>query len=257
MNKLFKIVMASFTLLVSASAFAQWPAGCLPAPQVQGQPPKCYDGRQLNPYTGQWGWPVQAAAPQVQYAPQQYAVPQYAPQPYYGGQPYGMPYGGLPGGLTNCQVYGAIAGGTVGSLAHNHRPQAVILGGLVGGLIGNFICTNREGQRVVVQQAPQPMLQQAAVVQPLPQQVVQPAASGQGVFCNIDGVVTHEVNTAVCVAKAKAKAETLVSGQSVDVKHQERASTCSTGKTWTKLNWPGHPQHDSFVCLPDGDPHRY
>lgn len=234
MNKLFKIVMASFALLVSATVFAQW-GNCLPAPQVMGQPPRCYDGRIIPPGV------VPGHAPAM-------VQPQYAPQPYYGG---------LPGGLTNCQVYGAIAGGTIGSLAHNHRPQAMILGGLIGGLVGNTICTNSEGQRVVIQQVPQPMPQQAAVIQSLPQQVIQPAASGQGTFCNIDGVVTHEVNSAACVAKAKAKAETLASGQNVDIKHQERAPTCASGKTWTKLNWPGHHQHDSLVCLPDGDPHRY
>ena len=32
---------------------------------------------------------------------------------------------------------------------------------------------------------------------------------------------------------------------------------CSSGKQWRRLNWEGHPQHSKFVCLPDGDTHRF
>lgn len=90
-------------------------------------------------------------------------------------------------------------------------------------------------------------------VHPVPQ--VQVPVSG--VYCNIDGVVTKEANNAACEAKAKQKAESLSAGAKVDIKSQAHAPTCANGKTWTQLNWPGHPQHDSYVCLPDGDPHRH
>lgn len=32
---------------------------------------------------------------------------------------------------------------------------------------------------------------------------------------------------------------------------------CSPGKEWKRLNWEGHPQHGKFVCLPDGDTHKF
>jgi hypothetical protein len=55
-------------------------------------------------------------------------------------------------GLTNCQMVGGLAGATLGSLAENHTAQAMILGGLIGGVAGNMICNNQNGQQVLVRQ---------------------------------------------------------------------------------------------------------
>jgi hypothetical protein len=47
---------------------------------------------------------------------------------------------GVAGGFSKCEVVGGIAGATVGSMAHHHRPQAVVLGTIVGGMLGNVAC---------------------------------------------------------------------------------------------------------------------
>ncbi len=83
---------------------------------------------------------------------QQYRQPQYVQQPqYYNAQP-SYPAVAAPQGFSNCTLVGALAGGTLGSLAHHHRGQAVILGAIVGGVAGNMLCTNSQGQRVYVPQ---------------------------------------------------------------------------------------------------------
>lgn len=262
MKNFFRFLMAAILVSMSATAVAQ----CI-HPNAPG-PPRIWDGARgcyVPQGTPQLGAPIWNGG-----NPYPYGVPQPAyGQPY--GQPYGMPYGGVPVGvgLSNCAVVGGLAGGTLGSLAKHHRGQAVILGALIGGVVSQMVCINSQGQRVIMQQPPAqavasvpqyafanpPVPAEQQVVAVSPQQLA--PASGQGTFCNIDGIVTHEVNSAACVTKAKAKAETLVSGKNVDMKHQAQAPTCSQGKTWSKLNWPDHPQHATYVCLPDGDPHRF
>jgi hypothetical protein len=150
MKNVFRILMAAFLVSMSATAFAQ----CI-HPDAPG-PPRYWDGARRC-YVVQ-GTPSLNTSYNYGVSPQMYG------QPYYGqqyGQQYGMPYGGAPmgGGLSNCAVVGGLAGGTLGSLAKHHRGQAVILGALLGGVVGQMVCTNSQGQRVIVQQ-PQPMAQQ-------------------------------------------------------------------------------------------------
>lgn len=44
---------------------------------------------------------------------------------------------------------------------------------------------------------------------------------------------------------------------------QQEKRHCAAGSKWLRLNWkgengaPDHPQHGKFVCLPDGDTHRF
>jgi hypothetical protein len=84
-------------------------------------------------------------------------------QPYYGGQQIMTPqYGfsnGVPmygmgapmaGGLSQCQALGGIVGGVLGSFARNYQAQAIILGAVGGGIVGNALCYNSQGQQVVV-----------------------------------------------------------------------------------------------------------
>lgn len=269
MKKLRTWIAFAFLVLVSVTSFAQWPAGCQPAPQVHGQPPRCWDGRQLNPYTGQWGW----SPPTTNYNPNAAYAAQVASQL--------IPLAGQAGlyqrgnQVLRCsrttQVVGNLLGGVAGYYlgrkieVNNHRLGGV--GAIAGAFVGDDIACeivgwiNEANQPVIVPQAiPQAVLAQPATV---PQQVVLqtpavPAVSQSvsGVFCNIDGVVTKEIDTNACEQKARAKAEGQ-SGSRVDVKSQAHAPACRSGTSWQKLNWPGHHQHDAFVCLPDGDPHRY
>lgn len=78
----------------------------------------------------------------------QYQQPQYAPAPVY-------QQNGAPNGLTKCEAVGALGGGAVGSLNNKHKGQATIIGAIAGGLLGHWVCSDSNGQRVVVQQAPQ------------------------------------------------------------------------------------------------------
>ena len=63
------------------------------------------------------------------------------------------------GGFNRCEAIGGIVGGTLGSLNKAHPLQAVILGAVAGGVAGHFICSNPQGQQVVVPMAqPQPVM---------------------------------------------------------------------------------------------------
>lgn len=128
-----KLFFAAFLALlaVSGAASAQH------CTYIQGRPPLC------------WG------APQGGFVQQPLVQQQVVPA--------GI---NLPNGFSQCQLVGAIAGGTIGSLARNHTTQAVILAGLAGGLAGNYLCTNSQGQRVQVigQQAPQTVAGQGVTV---------------------------------------------------------------------------------------------
>lgn len=109
----------------------------------------------------------------------------YHNQPYTVSQP-GFGYGGpIGGGLTDCQLYGAIAGGTLGSLAKHHTVQAAILGMIGGGAAGNAICRSNSGQYVVVQQN-----QQGQIVQ----------GTQQRHFCSIAGRTFEVAPTTSCLA---------------------------------------------------------
>lgn len=132
-----------------------------------------------------------------------------------GGNPIYANGGGMPvGGFSSCAMIGGLAGGTLGSLTDHHRGQAVILGAIIGGVVGNWACSP-------------PVAQQRVVTQQVAQR--QPAA------------------------QADARLAGLTPAQIPD----EEPRLCSEGKTWMKLNYPGHSMHNKGVCLPDGDPHRF
>lgn len=207
-----KLIALAFFAFVSAGAFAQTIANCLPAPQIMGQPPRCYDGR-IIPV----GATIISTAPPI--AHQQYNP--YNNGQMYGGAPVGVVPMGVSNGLSGCAVVGGIAGGTLGSLAHNHRGQATILGALIGGVVGQTVCSNGNGQRVIVQQPQQPVVQTM-----VPQQVVMappvPAEMQVGGYiqqsrvtrvpsdCDIDGNVELQdlkgLTPAQCAAIAKLAA---------------------------------------------------
>jgi hypothetical protein len=58
----------------------------------------------------------------------------------------------MAGGLTRCQVLGGIVGGVLGSFARNYQAQAIGLGAVGGGIVGDALCYNGQGQRIVPQQ---------------------------------------------------------------------------------------------------------
>jgi hypothetical protein len=232
-----KLILMALLAFASASSFAQI---CVPGPQIMGQPQRCYDGRIITPNY----------------------MSGYNPNMH--GQQM-MPIQGNPGwfqqgnNILRCSTASRVVGGVIGGLIGHYAGREITthghnLGGL-GAVVGAGLGQQISCELMATVPTPPPQAYVPHVAQTLP--AIQQTAGTQGTFCNIDGVVTHEVNSAACVAKAKAKAETLVSGQNVDMKQQSSQPTCAQGKTWTKLNWPGHPQHDGFVCLPDGDSHRY
>lgn len=105
----------------------------------------------------------------------------------------------------------------------------------------------------------------------VPQVLGSPQMMQQGsqTFCTIRTVTDNHVNEQM--VRVASPDDCMRIGQLVEqAKHSSahpalgtpphsaaQPNRCAAGKTWTKLNWPGHPQHDKFVCLPDGDMHRY
>lgn len=171
--------LKSLILAVLVSFGATALAQCIP---MQGPgPPRIFDpargcyvpqGMQSQGYGGQ-------IIAQPYYGGQQVVVtqPQYG---YSAGVPmYGM---GAPmaGGLTQCQALGGIVGGVLGSFARNYQAQAIILGAVGGGIVGNALCYNGQGQRVMVVPQQQvagqygpgqaPLLPPAHIAQPPQQQ---------------------------------------------------------------------------------------
>ena len=58
----------------------------------------------------------------------------------------------IPNGLSSCDSIGALAGGTIGSLAKNNTVQAVILGAILGGVIADKTICNNNGRVVMFTQ---------------------------------------------------------------------------------------------------------
>ncbi len=169
------------------------------------------------------------------------------PQPYYGSS---APFGSTQGSSSFCAGLVERGGRYLGARDGNDAKHTEG-GGLLGFLAGNVFCPmmSNQGQRVAVPQG-----HQHENVGYGHQGGVQ--SSTRGVFCNIDGVVTKEADTPTCEAKARQKAEGLVTGKASQVMSQGHAPVCGTGKTWGRLNWQGHPQHNTFACLP-GDAPRF
>jgi hypothetical protein len=167
-------------------------------------------------------------------------------QPVYIGSGYPA---GIPVGSGN-QCAGLFErGGRVIGANRGNDPRNTENGGLLGYIVGSLFCPmiNGQGGQRIVQQGGQQVnnmnyggVQQSGV---------------QGVFCNIDGLVTKEDSNATCEARARAKAEGLVSGASAPtIRSQANTPVCASNKSWARLNWPGHPQHDTFACLPGDAP---
>ena len=219
MAKFLKVLIVSFLLSCGATAQAQ----CLP---MQGDgPPRIFDPLRgcyvpqgmVLPQTnyGVYGQ-QQVMVPQYNYfgGVQQVMVPQYG---YSNGVPmYGM---GAPmaAGITQCQALGGIVGGVLGSFARNYQAQAIILGAVGGGIVGNALCYNSQGQRVVV----------------VPQQQVVGEYGGQtGPGMQVPGVS--------------------VPPQQVSAMPQNHCAH-DPGTAPGILNIPGHPMDGKTVCAKPGD----
>lgn len=79
--------------------------------------------------------------------PHHQVVPVYQAQPQVV-QQYPAQQQVVGGSFSKCEVVGGVAGGTIGSLARNHRAQAVVLGTIIGGVIGNAVCQPVQVQSV-------------------------------------------------------------------------------------------------------------
>jgi hypothetical protein len=99
-----------------------------------------------------------ALVPYQQQQPVSFPAQQVFQQQHYPQQQVMQQVAGAGGGFSKCEVVGGVTGATIGSMAHNHRPQAVVLGGIVGGMLGNVAC--RPTQALPVQQPIQTVAQQ-------------------------------------------------------------------------------------------------
>lgn len=162
-----------FAALSTVSVFAQQ---CIPAPQVMGQPQRCWDGRYISQ--------VQPMQQQVIVVNQQ-QVPYY-PQGYQGNMQAVPAALALAGGFNRCETVGAVVGGTLGSFAKNHQWQAILLGGILGGIAGDAICYNNQNQQVLARQTPSRVPAQSAPpveVVPAEQQAASLKVPGGDVRC--------------------------------------------------------------------------
>lgn len=200
---MFKSILTTlFFVFTSLSSFAQW-TDYNQGPQM------------LCPTTGRWQPP--GTCPPAGYGQQQMVIGQQQQQcpgqliqTQFGLQcriPQGSQFanqalqGGV-GGLTRCQVVGAGLGALIASFAHNHRNQAIVGGALLGGLVGDVICTPQP-QQMVVQQQP---VQQALPYQPQQQFPQQPPRSAM--TCHVAGTVPavvteqghHQFGKTVCAS---------------------------------------------------------
>jgi hypothetical protein len=290
MSKFLKAFAATLFILAANSAFAQYgtwmynpgtrswvPPG---APIVSGTTqavPQYNQYGQLQGYTQVAGQPVVS-----QYAPAygQQMVQQFVPQG-----------NGL---INNCSVIGAVIGGGGANVATHHDKWSTVAGALLGGAVGNLICSNANGQRVqpqavqyvqapvAVQQQPQVVYVQAPQAAPAStgfQQVSAVQAPVRGIYCNIDGEVTKVASNDECDQKALKKAQALMGGSVQVATTSQGYDAGASGNTperqeairrgcksptaeWRKLNWPGengkpdHPMHNQFVCMEPSDTHR-
>ncbi len=119
-------------------------------------------------------------------------------------------------GFTRCQTIGGITGATLGSLAKNHRIQAVILGAIAGGVAADMVCSNTQGQQVMVMNAPQQMVGQQVVQQHVQHHVTQ--VPPQQATTRVQASCAHDPGTKQGI-----------------------------------LNLPGHQLHGRTVCAKPGD----
>ena len=178
---------------------------------------------------------------------------------YGGNQYYCSPLASWGGALV-----GAVAGGLLGQRVqlNNHRLAAG--GAIIGAFAGKEISCQLFGGAVQ---------QQGQVVIPpqggMNQQYGQQGNVGQRV--NVPSVCRFADGKVLTGAEcdqyhAKRQAENSASTaqpQQVAQATQQQTPVCKTGSSWKRLNWkgvdgaPDHPQHGSFICLPDNDPHRF
>ncbi len=202
MNTFFKTLAAlAFLCGVQAASAACYPnSGLIPA----GSPPVVLTN-------GMWCTQNSGG-----YVGGQRVVVQQAPQPFYGSSyPVGVPMGntGQCGGLA--ERLGRVIGANRGNDARNTEN-----GGFLGYIAGGFFCPmmSNQGQRVVVQQAPQQFVnptyggvQQQAVVQgqrPTAQlQETSFAAAGDQDTCRLrsNGTVVAEIKLPLSVKREEAK----------------------------------------------------
>ncbi len=178
-NKFFKFLMAGLLVSFGATALAQ----CIP---MNGPgPPRLWDGErgcyvpQGTPSLAQMQQQWHHGGQQVIVGPGGQQMVVY-PQGYQN-QMQAVPQAlALANGFTKCEAIGGLTGATLGSFAKNHRPQAMILGALAGGIFGSAICNNGQGQQVMVQQGGGQQVYPQGGGQVVPQQVSNPCDPRNG-----------------------------------------------------------------------------
>ena len=202
MNKIMKIFAILLLVFASFGASAQGCPNGPTAPVIMGQG---YQGG--NPCWG--GQPLTNGAQFLNGA-------QYSPEMALLNSLLASQAGRLApgGGLNKCEIVGAIAGGTLGSLAKNHTGQATILASLFGGAIGSAYCESQRREALV----------EAAQIAQLQAQVRAQQQNGQNNQQNQGYQPLQPVNNNV--------------------------HNCEAGTSWRQLDWQGHPAHGQYRCLP-------
>lgn len=249
MKTFLKAAMAAILVSLSATAFAQ----CIPM-NAPG-PPRLWDGVR-GCYVPQGTPALAVGQPMVQgqIIQQQVQLIPVQGQPgmfTFGGNQHRCPaLTGWTGG-----VIGLVVGAAIGNNSTLNGQKLTLPGAAAGALAGTQIACESVRPNVVAHVPPQGQHSGSGFGSHGSYGGEQ-HSSARGVFCNIDGVVTKEADTPTCEAKARQKAEGLVTGKASQVMSQGHAPVCGTGKTWGRLNWQGHPQHNTFACLP-GDAPRF
>lgn len=174
------------------------------------------------------------------------------------------PTSGLTNGLSRCEAVGGLAGGTLGSFAKHHQAQSIILGAIAGGILGNSICSDSQGQRVLVVQQQVAQQQQGLVGQQFQQSVGIVGQNGNP--CRNDpgtkeGVLYLPGNTkhgqTVCARPDDLNISRWLDGTPVIQRENTRSSrnACAhdPGTRLGILNLPDHPRHGQTVCARPGD----
>jgi hypothetical protein len=243
MNNIMKsVILSVFFTLFSIGASAQ----CVSAPVILGQGYQggnpCWGGQPLNQVGGQFVNSNNYGA--------QYSNDMALLQSLMASQQRRRPE------LEACgwTLGGAIAGATLGSLNSAHRPQAMILAGIIGGALGSAVCENR--QREAQAEAAQ-IAQLQARVRNGNQRVSVPLSGGSSV-CVLPTRDRGDLTESECsqlggVYKGNASAFVSSGQQQVSVGQMSGGCENAPGTRQGILNLPGHPKNNQTVCAKPGD----
>jgi hypothetical protein len=75
--------------------------------------------------------------------------------------------------------------------------------------------------------------------------------------CEAVGEIVDEAKQQVAGRAPRKGPKPATRSEAGNQEEAERHVCKSQTAEWAKLNWPGHPQHEKFVCMEPGDSHRF